>query len=162
MSVVIRRALPADLDRVGSLTAHAYLADDLLAHDDEYLDELRDAERRVAEATVLVAVEDGRVLGSITLAVPGSSFAEIARDDERELRMLAVDPEARGRGVGELLLRAAIDAGLADGARAVILSTLPAMAAAQRMYDRIGLHRVPARDWSVEDFRMLVYSTAPA
>ncbi|HQY32862.1 GNAT family N-acetyltransferase [Actinotalea sp.] len=161
MSVVVRPALPDDLGRVGALTAHAYLADDLLAHDDDYLHELRDAARRADEATVLVAVEGDHVLGSITLAAPGSPFAEIAAPDEWELRMLAVDPAARGRGVGELLLRAAIESGLADGASAVILSTLPAMAAAQRMYARIGLHRVPSRDWSVEGYSMLVYSTAP-
>ncbi|HWS57420.1 MAG TPA: GNAT family N-acetyltransferase [Actinotalea sp.] len=161
MSVRVRPARAADLDRVGELTAHAYLADDLLTHDDDYLHELRDAVRRADEATVLVAVEGGRVLGSITLAAPGTEFAEIARADERELRMLAVDPGARGRGIGELLLRAAIDAGLADGARAVILSTLTTMTTAQRMYDRVGLHRVPARDWTGDGNRLLVYSTAP-
>lgn len=161
MSFLVRRAEPADLGLVGDLTAHAYLADDLLDHDDDYLHELRDAATRADQATVLVAVEEGRVLGSITLATPGSSFAEIAQDDEWELRMLAVHPAARGRGVGELLLRAAVDAGLASGARAVVLSTLPAMVAAQRMYDRVGLYRRPERDWAVEGYSMLVYATDP-
>ena len=160
MSTTIRRAGPDDVDRVGELTAHAYLADDLLSHDDDYLHELRDAASRVDAATVLVAAdEDGAIVGTITLAVAGSPYAEIAEADEVELRMLAVDPAARGRGVGEALLRHALAHARAAGSP-VILSTMPAMHTAQRMYDRLGLHRLPGRDWPVADQVMLVYGTA--
>lgn len=157
MSVDIRPAGPADLPRVGELTARAYLADELLEPDHGYLAELRDAERRAREATLLVAVEDGEVLGTITLAAHGTPYAEIARPGEAELRMLAVDPATRGRGVGESLMRRAIATGLEHGASAVVLSTMPAMRTAQRMYDRMGLLRDPSRDWAVGDATMLVY-----
>lgn len=161
MSVEVRRAEPGDVQRVGELTAHAYLADDLLAADDDYLAELRDAARRVDEATVLVAVEGDDLLGTVTLAAAGSPYAEVAQPGELELRMLAVDPAARGRGLGETLARKAVDLGLAQGARAVILSTMPAMRTAQRMYERMGLRRAPHRDWPVAGQVMLVYITEP-
>ncbi|NLE70985.1 MAG: GNAT family N-acetyltransferase [Actinomycetales bacterium] len=150
MTVTVRVAEPDDLERVGELTAQAYLTDALVDPDHWYVGELRDAARRAREATVLVAVDGDRVVGTITLAPAGSPYAEIAQQGEMELRMLAVDPAARGRGVGERLMRAAIERGLGWGAHAVVLSTMPEMRAAQRVYDRMGLRRAPERDWTGE------------
>lgn len=160
-TVVVRPATPADLDSVGALTASAYVSDGLLEDDHAYADELRDAASRARAATVLVAAEGEDLLGTVTLAEAGSGYAEVALGGEREIRMLAVDPAARGRGVGELLLRAALEHAAATGPGAVVLSTMPAMRSAQRMYERVGLVRVPGRDWDVEGHHMRVYSTAP-
>ena len=56
------------------------------------------------------------MLGSVTFVLPGTAYAEMAGPGEAEFRMLAVDPAAQGRGVGEALVRAclerATDAGL--------------------------------------------------
>ncbi|GEN78408.1 GNAT family N-acetyltransferase [Actinotalea fermentans] len=156
MSVTVRVAEPADLPQVGELTVHAYLADELLEPEHEYVDELRDTARRAAGATVLVAVEDDRVLGTISLAPAGTEYAEIAQPGEIELRMLAVHPDARGRRIGELLMRAAIERGLGWGAHAVVLSTMPEMRSAQRVYDRMGLRRTPERDWPGESGRVFL------
>ncbi|GIG40062.1 GNAT family N-acetyltransferase [Cellulomonas phragmiteti] len=166
--VRVRRATAADLPQVGDLTARAYVADALVAADHWYVDELRDAAARAARATVLVAVAagtdaapgsgpcagtapgDARVLGTITLAAPGSPYAEIARPGELELRMLAVDPEARGRGIADRLVGAALREAVADGARDVVLSTLDTMHAAHRVYARLGFAARPERDWTDE------------
>ncbi len=148
MTVHVRVAEAADLEVLGHLTADAYLADELIEPGHAYLDELRDAGGRAHEAAVLVAVDDGRVVGTITLAPAGSPLAEIAGPNEFELRMLAVDPAARGRGVGELLMRAAIERGIGWGAHAVVLTTMPEMLTAQRLYERMGLRRTPERDWA--------------
>jgi ribosomal protein S18 acetylase RimI-like enzyme len=156
VSVTVRVAEPADLPQVGDLTAHAYLSDDLVDPDHWYVDELRDAGRRAAGATVLVAVDDDQVLGTITLAPAGTEYAEIAEPGEIELRMLAVHPDARGRRIGELLMRAAIERGLGWGAHAVVLSTMPEMRSAQRVYDRMGLRRTPERDWTGESGRVFL------
>lgn len=162
MSVHVRVAEPEDLERVGELTVHAYLSDDLIEPGHWYVEELRDAAGRAEHATVLVAVEGDGVLGTITLAPAGSPYAEIAQPSEFEVRMLAVDPEARGRGIGELLMRAAIERGIGWGASAVVLTTLPEMAAAQRLYERMGLHRTPDRDWSGESGRTFLTYLAEA
>jgi ribosomal protein S18 acetylase RimI-like enzyme len=159
MTISVRRAQARDLARVGDLTAQAYLADGLVRAEQDYVHELRDAVRRAEHATVLVAEEEGGLLGTVTVAPHGSPYAEVAQEGESELRMLAVDPEARGRGLGERLTRAGIEAGLAGGARRIVLSTTPAMEKAQRMYERIGLQRVPERDVVVEGETLLVYVT---
>ena len=162
MNVHVRVAEPEDLERVGELTAHAYLSDDLVDPGHWYLDELRDAAKRASGATVLVAVDGDRVLGTVTLAPAGSPLAEVAQPQEFEIRMLAVDPEARGQRIGELLMRAAIERGIGWGARAVILTTMPAMVAAQRLYERIGMRRVPERDWTGESGRTFMAYVAEA
>ena len=58
-----------------------------------------------------MAADDDRVLGSVTFCPAGSTWREIAWDDEGEFRMLAVAADARGRGVGEALVRACLDGG---------------------------------------------------
>jgi ribosomal protein S18 acetylase RimI-like enzyme len=152
--VRVRVARPEDHDQAGALTAEAYHADGLLVTDPEYADELRDATRRAREAVLLVATVPGAagevVLGTLTLAPYGTSYAEIAEPGELELRMLAVATEARRRGVAERLVAAALREAVARRARGVVLSTRPAMAAARRLYDRLGFVAAPDRDWSHE------------
>ncbi|MER7953998.1 GNAT family N-acetyltransferase [Streptomyces sp. NPDC096030] len=79
----------------------------------------------------------------------GEEWADIAGEGEAEFRMLAVAKEARGRGVGEALVRACVErARETVGCRRVVLSTQPRMASAHRIYVRTGFVRTPGRDWS--------------
>ncbi len=88
----------------------------------------------------------GAVAGTVTFVPAGGPLGEIAGPDETEFRMLAVDPAARGRGVGTALLQKILDASRSrDG---VVCSSLPEMRAAHRIYERLGFRRVPGRDWS--------------
>lgn len=152
----------AEVTAAGALTAEAYHADRLIDDGDEYLAELLDARRRSREATLLVAVltpepgHDAVVVGTVTLAPAGTSYAEIAEPGEVEIRMLAVAPEARRRGVAEALVRACLREAVVLGARAVVLSTLEAMVTAHRLYERLGFVRVPERDWHHEEIALRV------
>ncbi|MDN3296973.1 GNAT family N-acetyltransferase [Streptomyces ficellus] len=151
MDITIRAVRPEEHGTLGEVTAQAYLGDGLLdfGESDEYLIELRDVTRRAAEAEVLVAVgEDERVVGGVTFVTGGGPWAELARDGEAELRMLAVAPEARGRGAGEALVRACVErARAADGCARLVLSARQSMGAAHRIYERLGFVRTPERDW---------------
>lgn len=163
MTVRLRRAHGGDAPALGALVADVYVADGFVPPTSPYVAELRDAAHRVAQAHVLVATApaaDGSddVVGTITLAVAGTPYAEIARDGEAELRMLAVRPDARGRGLAAVLVRAALAEAAATGARRVVLTTLEAMRTAQRLYDRLGWVRTPERDWAVGALPMLVYT----
>ncbi|MBC7552178.1 MAG: GNAT family N-acetyltransferase [Cellulomonas sp.] len=163
--LVIRVATADDVVAAGALTAEAYHSDRLIDDEDEYLAELLDAERRAREATVLVALvpvttesPTSAVVGTITLAPAGSSYAEIAEPGEVEIRMPAVAPEARRRGVAEALTRAAMLEAVTLGVARVVLSTLGAMAAAQRLYVRLGFVARPERDWHHEGVLLRVYA----
>ncbi|MFB7811784.1 GNAT family N-acetyltransferase [Streptomyces virginiae] len=161
MDMVIRTAVPADYEALGEITAQAYLADGHLDfnEDDAYLHVLRDVAGRAGQAEVLVAERDGRVLGGVTFAAPGSPLADIADPDEAEFRMLAVAHAARGQGVGEALVRACIERARAvEGVTGVALSTQRSMAGAHRIYARLGFVRTPERDWApIEGLTLLTY-----
>ncbi len=144
----IRPARPDEYAEVGKLTVEAYIGDGLLPEGHFYTVELVDAEGRAQNSTLLVAVEsDDHVLGTVTFCRPGSPEAEVARPGEAEFRMLAVAPAARGRGVGEALVRACLDLGRDHGDTAVVLSTQAAMRSAHRIYERFGFTRLSERDW---------------
>jgi ribosomal protein S18 acetylase RimI-like enzyme len=87
-----------------------------------------------------------------------SPYAEITDEGEAEFRMLVVDPAARGRGLGEALVRACIERARALGSPRLRLSTLPLMTAAHRLYERLGFVRTPERDWSPPTVRLLSYA----
>jgi ribosomal protein S18 acetylase RimI-like enzyme len=146
--LVIRPAGPEELAAVGRLTVEAYRADGSPAAEGPYAAKLADAARRAREAELLVACDaDGAVLGTVTIAPPGSPWAQVAGPDELEFRMLAVATRARGRGVGEALTRASVDRAAELGLRAVVLSSSREMLAAHRLYERLGFIRTPERDW---------------
>jgi ribosomal protein S18 acetylase RimI-like enzyme len=149
VTVEIRRAEPRDHDVVGDLTLRAYVADGLSSVESDYVDLLQDAASRAEKAELWVAVDgDDRVLGSVTLSPPGSPYREISRAGEGEFRMLAVDPQARGRGIGEALARWCIERSRNLGDRRMVLCTQRENATAIRLYARLGFVRLPERDWS--------------
>ena len=142
----LRRARPDELDAVGALTLAAY--DEFLDGPEEgYRDELADATGRYRDAELWVAVEDGDLLGTVTSCPPGSPWRELATDEEGEFRMLAVHPRGRGRGAGQALVGLCEARARDDGAVRMVLSSLPTMASAHRVYTRLGYTRTPARDW---------------
>jgi GNAT superfamily N-acetyltransferase len=155
----VRPARSGEFERAGELTVAAYLADDLLVPDDDYATRLLDAAGRAAEATLLVAVDPaGEVVGTVTFCRPGSPYAEISRVGEAEFRMLAVDPSARGAGVGAALVHACLDRAAEAGDHAIVLSTTAKMRAAGRLYHRLGFTADPARNWSpAPGIKLLAY-----
>jgi ribosomal protein S18 acetylase RimI-like enzyme len=161
VKVQVRRAREDELAAVGRLTVDAFGADGRITPADPYAEELADAVARHRDAVLLVAEDDGRLVGTVTVVPSGSPWVEMCRPGEVEVRMLAVDLAARGRGIGELLARACVDVGRDRGCERVVLSSGTWMRAAHRLYERLGFVRVPDRDWSPrEDIRLLAYELA--
>jgi ribosomal protein S18 acetylase RimI-like enzyme len=94
-------------------------------------------ERIVASdaSILLVAREPGsdEILGSLTLVVFAIPTAVRAWIED-----VVVDESARGRGVGEVLNRAALARARAAGAKTVDLTSRPSREAANRLYTRLG------------------------
>lgn len=93
-----------------------------------------------------VDAESGAILGSLTLA-----WFRIPTGVRAWIEDVVVDGEARGRGVGEALNRAALDRARALGAKTVDLTSRPSREAANRLYQRIGF---VARDTNVYRFSL--------
>lgn len=149
MAFTIRLAVPNDYEAIGEITARAYLDGGHLPEGSTYVQTLLDAPRRAEGAELWVAVDgsDGRVLGTVTFAPPGTAYHEIAETDEADVRMLAVDPAAQGQRIGEALMRRCLHRARELGLSGLALSTQPSMRAAHRVYERLGFERAPDRDW---------------
>jgi ribosomal protein S18 acetylase RimI-like enzyme len=162
----VRAARSDELDAVGALTLRAYVADGYFAQGtgSAYQGHLADARSRAAEADLLVAVDtDDQLLGTVTIALPGTRFAEVSQPGEIEFRMLAVSPDARGRGVGNALIQAVFDRARELGIGKVVLCTQENMSGPQRMYQRLGFRRVPERDWDpLPDVQLIAFELALA
>lgn len=143
----IRLARTDELDLAGEITQAAYSAF-TSGPADPYVAKLRDAATRAAEAELYVAEDGGALLGNVTWCPRGSAWREISQPDEGEFRMLAVAPGAQGQGVGEALARFCLEMSRAAGDRGVVISSMEQMAAAHRLYRRLGFTRLPERDWS--------------
>jgi ribosomal protein S18 acetylase RimI-like enzyme len=148
MALDIRLAREDELEQVGALTVEGYQADSLLVEDDYYIAVLADAAQRAREAELWVAVDGPDLLGSVTYCRPGSSYAELAGDHEGEFRMLAVAKAARRRGAGRALVEHCVARSEELGYDGVVLSSLPEMHNAHRLYAALGFTRDPARDWT--------------
>ena len=86
---------------------------------------------------LLVAREDtGAVLGSLTLVIFPIPTAVRAWIED-----VVVDDAARGKGVGELLNRRALEISAEHGAKTVDLTSRPSREAANRLYQRIGFEQ---------------------
>ncbi len=166
MGITVREIRAEEYERLGDVTVAAYrqLSDDDVDRFPEeyaaYFEELRDIGRRAAFCPVLVAVDDaGCVLGGVTYVPgPGTPLSEAEHDGEAGFRMLAVAPDAQGHGAGRALVEACVNRARAEGRRGVVLLTRPFMDRAQSLYERLGFHRAPERDWEpMPGFHLLGY-----
>ncbi|MBO9128595.1 GNAT family N-acetyltransferase [Bacillus sp. 165] len=114
---------------------------------------------------LIVAEVDGRIVGSVTLFPAKTDAYEGSIDelDYPEIRMLAVAPEARGKGVATALVYECIRRAKAKGFVAIGLHTGEFMESAIKLYERIGFERLPEYDFEpagdgvvVKAFRLLV------
>jgi len=104
MAVEVREArTPEEVEAAGRVTVAANAeflpAGQLSEAWAGYLRTMADAAARAADGTLLVAVEEpGGVVGTVTLYL--EPVSEQWRRDDAMFRFLAVDPGARGRGIG--------------------------------------------------------------
>jgi ribosomal protein S18 acetylase RimI-like enzyme len=147
MTGVLRAARPEEYDLIGKITVTVYVGDGFIRPDSPYVESLRDAAGRAEKAELLVAEMDGAIVGTVTYCDGGTSYSNVADQDEAEFRMLAVTTTARGTGVGAALIGLCIDKARGAGRTALRLSTQTDMLAAQRIYERLGFVRTPELDW---------------
>jgi ribosomal protein S18 acetylase RimI-like enzyme len=162
MSIEVRAVRPEEHREAGRVTALAYREFAPPGNPDweEYLSRIADVARRAGRALVLGAFRDGQVLGTVTVELDGRIEGGHERDpldpDEAHIRMLGVGPEARGEGVGRLLMEAAVVEARAAGKRRMTLGTTERMVTAQSLYESIGFVRGPDQVFD-DGFRLRTY-----
>jgi ribosomal protein S18 acetylase RimI-like enzyme len=155
-----RLATPHEYDEAGRVTALAYA--EFVGPGEhawaEYVDEIADVRSRADVAEVIVALDEGRIVGSATLELGDRIDADDPPlgPDEAHIRMLGVDPEARGRGVARALMDACFATAREAGRSRMTLYTTLRMHAAQTMYASMGFTRLEDRVFPV-GFVLLSY-----
>lgn len=147
--LIVRRATPADLPGIGRLGA-------LLVEEHYNFDPRRflaashrtpadyasfmSTQLEDPDVAVLVADDNGNMIGYAYAAVEGHNYMSL-RGPAGVLHDVIVATEHRGRGVGRLLLDAALAFFSSRGLPRVVLSTAARNEAAQRLFARMGFRR---------------------
>jgi ribosomal protein S18 acetylase RimI-like enzyme len=89
-----------------------------------------------SSSTLIIAREAGKIVGALTLAIyrVPTGIRSIIED-------VVVDHSARGRGIGQALMKHSIDLARAKGARSITLTSNPLREAANRMYISMGFEK---------------------
>lgn len=93
---------------------------------------------------IVVAECDGKIAGAVAYIGPGKEKASFFRAEWPIMRMLVVDPAARGQGVGRALVAECLARAGRDGADCFALHTSELMQVALPMYQRMGFKWVAA------------------
>lgn len=124
--VSYRPAHRADFERLN----RAWLAELWVEPRDEQVFADPEAAYAPGGGAVFSALYDGRVVGTVALRRESDAVWELCK--------LAVDERERGRGIGAALVHAVIDAARVRGAHTLFLTTNTRLAAAVRLYRRMG------------------------
>jgi ribosomal protein S18 acetylase RimI-like enzyme len=143
MPIEVREATPEEHELAGEVTAGAYREFAQGADWHRYLEMIADVPSRADRTTILVAVDEGRIVGSATLELTERTEHddEPLRPGESHIRMLGVAPDARRRGVARALMLGCMARARDEGKTFMTLHTTPTMGAAQRMYESLGFVR---------------------
>jgi ribosomal protein S18 acetylase RimI-like enzyme len=162
MPVEVREATPYEHDETGRVTSNAYreFVEPGNVEWERYLDHVADVTGRAERTVILVVVEEGRILGSATLELESRVEPDEdppLRPHEAHIRMLGIDPSARGRGLARLLMAECEARAVAAGRTLMTLHTTERMKAAQKLYDSLGYERGADRVFP-DGFDLLSYS----
>ncbi|MDT8859661.1 GNAT family N-acetyltransferase [Alkalihalobacillus sp. MEB130] len=152
----IRNALPNELNYIRNQRMNAY-SEHAQAISEEHWKALKQAissEADVQEGVELMVAElQGEIVGSVALFPPKSDAYEglVGEIDYSEIRLLAVTPEARGKGVALALINECIARTKGKGYHAIGLHTADFMKSALALYERIGFERLPQYDFEPAD-----------
>ncbi|MCZ8521705.1 MULTISPECIES: GNAT family N-acetyltransferase [Paenibacillus] len=158
----IREAGPDEWDSAVHLSAQAY-SEYKMNYSDEFWEGYKLSMRTSwyrddLPVDRLVAVRDGRLLGCLLLYPPVKRLYERLAADipYREIRLLAVDPSARGQGIATSLIRECAERAKSGGDAFLGLHTTQQMPAAVRLYRSLGFERAPEFDFPGSDEHTLV------
>ena len=152
---IVREATADDRPAMRDVTLAAYEE-----HAGEMPPDIWDIYRQDMTATTMtddrpdryVAEMDGEVVGCVLL-YPAGTLLELPTDEAAsmptpEVRLLAVRPDARGRGIGRALMEMCVKRAREAGADVLTLHTVNFMKVAMTLYGRMGFVRNPVTDFS--------------
>ena len=147
----VRDAGVEDLDQVSLLIRDAYQeyqANFSPEVWEGYARDIMDVRSRLDTSELIVAENSGRLVGAVTF-YPNTSPSDQGGWPAgwTGIRLLAVHPDARGMGIGRVLMDECLRRSRLLSATALGLHTTELMGIARGMYERMGFVRVPEYDF---------------
>jgi len=160
---LIREARPDEFEALGRLMVDVYSHLEGFPSKDEqpaYYDLLANIGRLTKQPNtgLLVAVADDNIVGGVVYVSDmlhyGSGGTATQEKAASGFRLLAVDPNGRGRGVGKALAKRCIELAKSSGNKQVVIHTTNAMKVAWGMYERLGFKRSIDLDFMQEKLQV--------
>jgi GNAT superfamily N-acetyltransferase len=147
------------LEEITALLHRAYkeLADMGLRFVATYQD-IETTRQRIEEGLCFVALEDGRIVGTITLYLGGEGCETYERTGVAHFGQFGIDPEVQGKGIGRMLLQKAEQTAIANGFTEMALDTSEKATHLIDLYRRWGYEVVETVQWDVTNYRSVVMS----
>jgi GNAT superfamily N-acetyltransferase len=147
--LTLRDARASERDQVAGLVMRAYEEYRPFVTPEFVAEFQRDATEVVADehTEVIVAAESGgRLVGTVTFYPDGSKYGAGLPPGWTALRLVAIAPDWRRRGVGSALMTECLDRARNLGATRMVLHTVPFMANAIALHESLGFRRAPELD----------------
>jgi GNAT superfamily N-acetyltransferase len=146
--LTIRDAQASEHDQVAELVMSAYEEYRSFVTPEFVSEFQRDTRDVFAEdhTEVIVVESEGRLVGTVTFYPDGTRYGAGLPPGWTALRILAIAPDWRRRGVGRALMTACRDRARNLGATRVLLHTLPFMRKAIALHESLGFRRAPEFD----------------
>ncbi|WP_226893386.1 GNAT family N-acetyltransferase [Nisaea sediminum] len=116
--------------------------------------------QRAAEGTCLVALSDGKIVGTIIVkdATQTKGCAWYDRPGIASIGQFAVEPDLQAKGLGRRLMDEAEKRAAASGAAEIALDTAEPAAHLVEWYGRIGYRFVEYMQWDHTNYRSVIMS----
>lgn len=161
MSITVREVKKEEVPLIREQRLRAY-EDHRHAVPEEHWQALKNAITSEADQQpgvhLYAALEGEEILGSVALfpALTDAYEGMTAELDYPEIRVLAVNPEARGKGAASALIRACINEAKEKGFHHIGLHTGDFMHDAIAIYEKHGFERQPEHDFEPADDGVIV------
>ena len=167
----VRNAKPEEFREIGQLMVKVYSSQDGFPKQSEQPDYYKLLANvgdftRIPGAELLVAVSsEGKIEGAVVyfneMKNYGSGGTATSEQNTAGFRLLTVDVNARGKGIGKLLTHECINKARNNNLSQMIIHTTMAMQTAWKMYENLGFRRSDDLDFmqgdlAVYGFRLLL------
>jgi len=147
----VRNARPEEFSTIGQLRVEVYSRLEGFPKRSEQPDyyemlaNIGEITKKPHTELVVAVTPGGRIAGAVVyfsdMSSYGSGVTATSEKNASGFRLLAVDPEARGRGVGKLLTEACINKARKDKNEQLIIHSTKFMQVAWKMYEKLGFKR---------------------
>ncbi|GJM29000.1 MAG: hypothetical protein DHS20C17_16350 [Cyclobacteriaceae bacterium] len=159
-SFEIRNARPSEFVSTGQMMVRVYsgLPGFPGPHEQpryyQMLSQIGDQTKKPLTELIVAVSDSGNVLGGVVyfgdMQFYGSGGTAIDESNAAGFRLLAVDPDSRGLGIGKALSKECIKRAKESGQKQVIIHSTKSMQIAWKMYEKLGFKRSQDLDFNQE------------